>query len=119
MSTRSNIKVTEGGNDFFYLYHHSDGYPEHVGKYLYEALKTLPKYHDEATTKLVKEPHMRFELTTCIHGDIEWYYEVWVTKKVLKIYSVHGNMNNKKFKHEVTINVTKDPYPYEPESEKD
>lgn len=80
MSTRCNI-VLKTGRRFFkdiYLYHHHDGYPEGVGADLVERLKdhfTGLRVEDIAN-KLVKDLDDEYEITTCLHGDIEYLYVI-------------------------------------------
>lgn len=94
MSTRCNI-VLKTGKRFFkdiILYHHHDGYPEGVGADLVERLKdhfTGLRVEDIAN-KLVKDLDDEYEITTCIHGDIEYLYIINEKTKNLSYKEVYS-----------------------------
>jgi hypothetical protein len=85
MATRSNILVMYGSTKL-YVYRHWDGYPAENGADIYAALvaaegnptkfvsELLGKTESEARLDGAKRPH--YEVTTDIHGDIEWLYSV-------------------------------------------
>ena len=80
MSTRCNI-VLKTGRRFFkdiYLYHHHDGYPEGVGADLVNRLKDhfTGATVEDIANKLVKDLDDEYEITTCLHGDIEYLYVI-------------------------------------------
>ena len=105
MSTRCNILLTRDTRDCgeapendpeIWLYHHSDGYPAHVGRELCDLMEWIcenrHQYVDIETisTTLVKgclKPHLYgdcrtapvddgYEITTCEHCDIEYLYTI-------------------------------------------
>lgn len=80
MATRSNI-IVSGLDGVEILYHHWDGYPEVVGKELYDFYLDYVKRHNEETDFSVKnfvkelnEKDESYELNSSIHGDIEYLY---------------------------------------------
>jgi len=79
MGTRANI-IIKDIEKVFYLYRHNDGYPEGVGVELDEFFKMyFGEYThadgDDIATKLIKNDDMRIELTSGVHGDIEFVYQ--------------------------------------------
>lgn len=109
MSTRCNIIIKDYGKKC-YLYHHSDGYPEHVGRLLKKFLKDYGEKEDvwdgEAiATSLVKEGVSYktvspitgkvedrcddyYHCSIGLHGDIEYLYVIDCEKEKLTCYSV-------------------------------
>ena len=107
MSTRSQVKVIDDepeGNfsENVTLYHHHDGYPGHMVPLIHKAWKFGTKVHDKRYPNLELgkinraghvaaylcyvhplefEPESGHEL----HGDIEWYYKVYVSNKTKSI----------------------------------
>ena len=97
MSTRSDIIIKDYG---IYegrswkvqtkLYHHHDGYPEGVGKFLIE--EVLPKLQnsnniscDEVSNFLIKHKEDdEFECTAYNHVDIEYRYIIDIPKKEIQ-----------------------------------
>jgi|SRR5215472_5212864 len=84
MSTRTNIVVQYGTTNIF-IYRHYDGYPGETGGDLVEKLRAHPKVEDFVAALLTEryekqyyetEPKRTYELTTDLHGDIEWLYVV-------------------------------------------
>ena len=90
MSTRTNIKITDG-QQTLYLYRHCDGYPAEAGSDIYEVAKELDgtrgynpdwiravnkfmTYLYDATEYRPARPV--YELTDSTHGDIEHFYHV-------------------------------------------
>jgi hypothetical protein len=84
MSTRSNI-IIKSGKTAIYMYRHSDGYPACNGIDLADALATaktasafvqnlLDRRYDKQSYET--EPKRIYELTTDVHGDIEWCYKI-------------------------------------------
>jgi hypothetical protein len=84
MSTRSNI-IIKSGKTTIYMYRHSDGYPACNGVDLADALATSPtisslvqnlldRRYDKASYE--KDPRRIYEMTTDVHGDIEWCYKI-------------------------------------------
>jgi len=93
MSTRCNIIVKAKGKKIT-LYHHWDGYPEGVGQ---DLVNKLQKVFDNdyfclwthIVNKLVKDREDEgYEITTGLHGDIEYLYTIDTDKKTLKFQSV-------------------------------
>lgn len=91
MSTRANIRITEGDGQIL-LYHHCDGYPEGVGKELKEFLKFYKYWDPEriasdlATMKNRYEKYP-YECAICLHGDEAYVYVIDCDKKTLTCYS--------------------------------
>ena len=83
MSTRATIKLTYQAGNTIQLYHHSDGYPEYMGKLLESFCNTafFMRYGmsvDTAMYNLLKmEKHFEFEKDGIRHADIEY---VWYVK---------------------------------------
>lgn len=110
MSTRCNIIVKDRWNNRVYLYHHHDGYPEFVGACLAEMLAGMQpwqiKQHPfSIANKLVKngiqyqttdwrthEPKVvtddEYEITSGVHGDIEYLYVINGKAGTLRCYAV-------------------------------
>jgi len=108
MSTRSQVKVlSEEPEDEFSenvtLYHHTDGYPGYMIPLIYKGWKSVTSYKNNSNFYLfqVSRPgHIASHLCSVdtwvfepesgheLHGDIEWYYKVWV----------NGHKNNKNIK---------------------
>ena len=112
MSTRANIKITDGRNTLWF-YRHSDGYPE-------GALPTLNRFMDWLRSSAIRdnvgqaagwlvvighqeyaghlEPGDRnsgmgwkvgaYEPTTGLHGDTEYLYTIDLAAKTLKCQSI-------------------------------
>ena len=100
MSTRATVKIMDE-QDTFWLYHHCDGYPEGVGKTLYDYVQKNThnafKMAENVATDLVKLPEDKygnFEITGGQHGDVEYTYEITVTNEgfdhlSLKCFELH------------------------------
>lgn len=96
MSTRCNI-IVQDENTKYTLYHHWDGYPEYVGLCLYDGLYEKIKkgglYAEQVVNMLLKgkiDNDDGYELTTGLHGDIEYLYIIDLTFKTLTCYSVRN-----------------------------
>ena len=94
MSTRCNI-IVQDENTKYTLYHHCDGYPEYVGLCLfdglYEKIKKGGLYAEGVVNMLLKgkiEDDDGYELTTGLHGDIEYLYVIDLVFKTLTCFSV-------------------------------
>lgn len=101
MSTRSNIIVKDDSSKF-YLYRHCDGYPDITGRHLKRTLANnaysqfdgaklasdLIQYNE--TLKYTNTVYYPYELTYCIHGDIEYLYVIDLKENSLKCYLVNG-----------------------------
>ena len=87
MSTRATIKIKDG-SEVRWLYHHSDGYPEGVGKEL-EGILSDEKYWTLPSifTRLTKDP--QYEPTGGIHGDEEYGYLIDCIDRKLVGYSIY------------------------------
>lgn len=109
MSTRCNIILKdENKSKKIYLYHHHDGYPEGVGADLAHFVTEWNKGYfygvEELANRMIKgiespfygEVDNEYELTSCLHGDIEylyivrleWDYEAKKNTIVLETYEV-------------------------------
>lgn len=84
MSTRTNI-VLQFGESRVFIYRHCDGYPsctgEHIARLLTEHKRANPFLRalmaaEYEGTSYDPKPRPIYELTTGIHGDIEWLYVV-------------------------------------------
>lgn len=76
MSTRCNIKLVDDDSEIL-LYKHHDGYPDTE----HGMVEFLKKYIRSSgfTAKLMADTMVELtevEHTDCIHGDIQYYYEV-------------------------------------------
>ena len=98
MSTRSNIIITDRGARHF-LYHHHDGYPEGVGVQLQKCAKQwFDKYSfpwaSLIANKLIKDEmglnDKEYEITTDVHGDIDYLYVVNIKARTIRCYAVRG-----------------------------
>lgn len=100
MSTRTNVLI-KTPEQTIYLYRHCDGYPEVTGRNLKEIINKkhwdccdlatyLIQYHERL--KWSSEDYYPYELTYCIHGDIEFLYVIEILKDATKLtaYAVHG-----------------------------
>ena len=119
MSTRCDIIIKDDNTKTIYkelkLYHHHDGYPEGVGKFLIEEL--TPELNHPYITGidianfLIKHPKdNEFELTVGEHCDIEYRYIINVVSREIKCYSGHYTYDkNDKSKFEIydTIDLKK------------
>jgi len=79
MSTRTNILITYGQSRI-YLYRHHDGYPANTGVDLVTKLRACEGSADKFLRALLSaqydDGHKVYELTSEVHGDIEWAYAV-------------------------------------------
>ena len=82
MSTRSNI-VIQNGSTRLYLYRHYDGYPGETGADLVEKLRASKGSVEAFIVALLGDQHPAtsyggprqiYEVTSELHGDIEWIY---------------------------------------------
>jgi len=86
MSTRSNIKLIDETGAIL-LYKHHDGYPdsEHgIIEFLKPYITNSMKSADWMAKCLIKDTEC--EVTTCLHGDIEYYYEVDVSNNSIAVF---------------------------------
>lgn len=86
MSTRCNILIKHTGYNDIILYHHHDGYPQGVGYDLHCRLKKIEGrwYETDIANNLVKDTEDEYEITSCIHGDIDYLYTIDCNTKTLK-----------------------------------
>ena len=112
MSTRSEILVKCKYGEVK-LYHHHDGYIEGVGFDLlkrfflkdnewfnrknYEGKKITP-HIDNVINELVKDAEDEYEVTIVKHTDIEFYYEIDVTKGTLTGWNAYYEYDEKEEK---------------------
>ena len=96
MSTRCNVIIKSNGKEFI-LYHHFDGYPEGVGADLKEKLHIFTKDRSffnvmDFVNGLIKADEGKgsrgYELTDCIHGDIEYLYIIDFDIRELETHSI-------------------------------
>ncbi len=96
MSTRATILI-KGGQEAYRIYHHSDGYPEGVGKDLKEYLgnkgdnKWWPNIIANEIIKGKVAGDENYELAPCQHGDEEYAYLIDCTDRKLKCYKLNWN----------------------------
>lgn len=96
MSTRTNI-VIKWGRERIVLYHHHDGYPEGVGadlklmvqkNYLNSKYQSMLPFY--VANRLVKNNYGmndgEYEVTSNLHGDVEYIYEIDCKKKTVTCY---------------------------------
>lgn len=94
MSTRGNIKVISK-DVTFWLYHHHDAYPEGVGmdllkKFRNSFLRGDFVYAQDIVNRLIKDPKDdEYEITTGMHGDIEYLYEIDCDNKTIKCFEIN------------------------------
>ena len=102
MSTRCNIIIQEINEKPIILYHHHDGYPQGVGFDLHCRLEQfLDNWHaDDIANSLVKDLEDEYEITTDIHGDIEYLYVIECEQKELRCFETWG----RKIEKEVKLN---------------
>lgn len=88
MSTRCQVRVIQeeqGWDASITLYHHSDGYPEHIIPDIVEAYAKFGEHrgagragHVAAFLCAVDPTSFEPEEGHELHGDIEYYYTLWV-----------------------------------------
>ncbi len=86
MSTRSNIKLIDNCGSIL-LYKHHDGYPEGgpgMINFLKGRLETSMKSAEWMANQMIKETEC--EVSSALHGDIEYYYEVEVEQDIIRVY---------------------------------
>lgn len=90
MSTRCHVivkdQVTSPEEEWTYIYHHHDGYPEGVGKYLKDKFSETignetghTQYHKDDIVKMICEIDDEFEVDDGLHSDEEYVYIVEIT----------------------------------------
>jgi len=97
MSTRSNIKVVDNCGEIL-LYKHHDGYPtgEHgIIEFLKPYLKRSGNSAEWMCKLLIDETEV--DVSSGIHGDIEWYYEVNVETNKIDVYESSWDSNDRVF----------------------
>ena len=126
MSTRAEILI-QGSNGYNYdykLYHHTDGYPEYLGKFLMDKIHPLLmksnnyKTCDIANALLKDEEDKDFELTSGLHPDIEYQYIINIPKKTITGYKCHYERDYIKDEYELVICAECDLQRYLPISNK-
>lgn len=97
MSTRSNIKLIDQFGEIL-LYKHHDGYPEGgpgVISFLRNKLEKNSESAEELANELIKNSEVR--VSSGIHGDIEWYYEVDMVKKKIDVFETSWDSDDREF----------------------
>jgi len=99
MCTRANIVIQDGAKRI-YLYHHSDGYPDGIGVEL--DIFMQGRYFqtaEECAEAIIGIENDNYELTTEIHGDIEFLYTIDLVKKTIlcqaynrRLSDIQGNV---------------------------
>ena len=99
MGTRTNIKLRVEGREL-YLYRHWDGYLGETGAHVLEVAKQVKRRGlgnvtvTDVANLFLKECYAAdgtqparpvYELTDCIHGDIEHYYVIVVVGGIIRI----------------------------------
>lgn len=94
MSTRASILIKDNSESSVRLYHHHDGYPEGVGMDLVERLNKTFEYYgwEQFANRLVKDSKDEYELTSDIHGDEEYLYEVDVIARTVVCKKRNGTI---------------------------
>jgi len=100
MSTRANVFIrgSQGDREKEVLFHHCDGYPEGVGRYLARILEKLPKdaegnvqpeyLQKKRMAEFICEQDNDFQITTpCSAGDSEFDYEIDLQKRRVDWYA--------------------------------
>lgn len=119
MSTRCNVIIKDsdfGTTRELIFYRHCDGYPEGVAKTLGTFLKYVKsgRFRDnvgQSAGWLIVLGHQEdgaesnsdffdwkvgsYEPSTCIHGDIEYLYEIDLTKKTIEGWNHNGESKGK------------------------
>lgn len=97
VSTRSEILIL-GSSQItpdYRLYHHHDGYPSGVGKFLmdevYPLLMSTNKLESDAIADFLvnHKDDDEFEVSEGIHPDIEFQYLINILKKTITCYKCH------------------------------
>ena len=86
MSTRSNIRVIDNCGSIL-LYKHHDGYPTSKAgmiEFLKPYLKKSMKSAEWMAKLLIDETEC--DVSSALHGDIEYYYEVHVETDKIDVY---------------------------------
>ena len=111
MSTRAEILIQEnsGYNYDYKLYHHTDGYPDYLGKFLMDKIypflmkSNYYKACDLANALLKDKEDEDFELTTGFHPDIEYQYIINIPKKTITGYKCHYEKDYIRDEYELVI----------------
>lgn len=96
MSTRATIAVeSKQDKEFFRIYHHHDGYPQGVGADLVKQMDKLYAdrkfwYAEEIVNHLIKLPNDEYEITSCVHGDEEYFYIIDVDHQKVLCQNCYG-----------------------------
>lgn len=91
MSTRSNIKVKDNMGSIL-LYKHHDGYEKGMLPFLAPFIKNGMESASHISNSLINNSEV--EVTSAIHGDIEYYYVINAQDKNVEVHKVDfdGNM---------------------------
>ena len=94
MSTRATILIrSDRQNEKVRIYHHSDGYPEGLGRDLKEYLKGVKRWHVyDIANDIIKgkcgKKDDGYELTPCQHGDEDYAYLIDCDTRSIICYEI-------------------------------
>jgi hypothetical protein len=91
MSTRSNIIIKNNNEIVKTLYKHHDGYIAGVGVDLVRYLIPLKTYRHTEPRDLLSVLSNKYEVTTGIHGDIEYLYTISFNEGNIKMVVQSGD----------------------------
>ena len=91
MSTRSNIIIKNNNEIVKTLYKHHDGYIAGVGVDLVRYLIPLKTYRPTEPKDLLSVLSNKYEVTTGIHGDIEYLYTISFNEGNIKMVVQSGD----------------------------
>lgn len=93
MSTRASIVISKDGFDTAYVYHHCDGYPDGVGKWLQDFLLISRGEFKtpEEMAKGLNECDYAYKIKDYVSGDEEYIYEVDMDKEIVHCFDLEGD----------------------------
>ena len=91
MSTRSNIIIKHNNETVKTLYKHHDGYIAGVGIDLIRYLVRLKTYIPMEPKDLLSVLPNKYQITTCVHGDIEYLYTIDLNQDNIKMVVQQGD----------------------------
>lgn len=90
MSTRTNIKIV-GGIGSILLYKHHDGYPSNMIPFLTKWMKESKYSVEHVVMEMITNTECR--PAACLHGDIEYYYEMDLEAQEIRSFKVSSDEN--------------------------